>query len=630
MLDIMRKKAGSWIIKILLGIIILVFVFWGVGSFRDKSQNWVASVDGETISYEEYQDAYNNLLEQLRMKFGSTLNDDMIKMFKVKHQALNRLIDQKILINEAKRLRLRVSNEEVVNEIRKISAFHTAEHFDPGLYKKILNRARLTLEGFELRQKNVMILAKLKQVITGGIKVSELEAREWYDWTNRSVKIDYVVFKPEKYKDISVSDKEIDEYFNIHKESYKTEPEIQARYLVFDPGTYKSSVSISDKKLLEYYEALPEEFIKPATVHAKHILIKTEQNDNPEEVEEKRKKALDIFKMIKQGQNFKTLAKKFSQCPSKDNGGDLGTFKKKDMVPAFANKAFSMKTGELSEPVLTQFGWHIIKVEKANKEAVTSFKDAKDKIYNKLSEEIAANLAYDDAQSVYDISFEGDDLVNAANEHNIKIHTTEFFTKNQPVKGVAEPSKFAKLAFSLQLLEISDIGDFGDGYYIIQVVEKKPAKVPELAKVKERVKTDLLIEKKDAAAKDDADKFLTGLKNGKLMEQECKTYGLSNNETVFFKRDDTSVKSGLEKKVSNASFLLSKGKKIPENIIKGQQGYYVIRFKEKKEPDPGLFKEKEIKDMVLQEKNWRFFDSWLSGVRERSEIIIEKRFLEGV
>ena len=202
---------------------------------------------------------------------------------------------------------------------------------------------------------------KLRLFITDCVKVPEEEAREWFVRNNSAIKIDYVLFDPATYKGINPSDKEASDYFEIHKEEYKTEPEVKVRYLRFDPENYKSEVNISNQEIQDYYDANPDEFIEPETVEARHILLKTGQNVSPEMVEAQRKKALEILAMAKKENNFAELAKQYSEGPSKNNGGFLGAFRKKDMVKPFAEKAFSMKPGEISDPVQTRFGWHIIK-----------------------------------------------------------------------------------------------------------------------------------------------------------------------------------------------------------------------------------------------------------------------------
>ena len=199
MLRLMRQQAGSWIIKILLGAIVIVFIFWGVGSFRSQRGGRVALVNGDQITLDEYREAYNNLLEQLRKRFGNNLNEDMIKMLQVRKQALNQLVDNKLLVQEAKRLKFRVSDKELAEAIMKIGAFQRASVFDSRLYNNVLDRLRMTPEEFEIAQREAMLIERLRTLITGGVKVSDQEAMEWFNWTNASVNIDFVLFDPDKY-----------------------------------------------------------------------------------------------------------------------------------------------------------------------------------------------------------------------------------------------------------------------------------------------------------------------------------------------------------------------------------------------------------------------------------------------
>jgi len=376
MLRLMRDKAGNWFIKFLLGAIVIVFVFWGVGSFREKAGGRVATVNGEVITAEEYRKAYNDLIEQLRQNFGGNLNEDMIKVLQVNKQALDRIIDKKLLLSEATLLNFRVSEKELASAIRNIGAFQNAGVFNSRLYQNVLNINSLTPEEFETIQRESMIMAKLKSFVTDGVKVSDPEIREWYYWSNTSTNIDFVLFDPDTYKDITLSPEEIKTYFDESKSSYKTDPLIKARYLHFNPEVYAAGVEIADDEIKTYYAENPEEFKTPETVEARHILRTVGQDASPEDVEKARSKTLEIMKMAKAGKDFAELAKRFSQGPTQSKGGYLGTFEREKMVKPFSDKAFSMKAGEISEPVRTPFGWHIIKIEKVNKGGTRSFEEA--------------------------------------------------------------------------------------------------------------------------------------------------------------------------------------------------------------------------------------------------------------
>ena len=630
MLRLMRKQAGSWLIKILLGAIVIVFVFWGVGSFRAQRGGRVALVNGDQITLDEYTEAYNNLIEQLRRRFGNNLDDAMIKQLQVKRQALNQLIDNKLLVQESKKLKFRVSKKELADAISNIAAFQSAGTFDSRLYRGVLDRLRMTPEAFEEAQKNAMLIDKLKTLITSSAKISGQEALDWYNWINASVNIDFVLFDPDRYKDIHPSDEEIKTFFENHKESYKTDAMVKVRYLKFDPTAYQSKVELSDEEVREYYDDNLETFKQPKTVEARHILIKVDQDADPETVKKTKERALKIMKLAREGKNFAELAKKYSEGPTRDKGGYLGTFKKEAMVKPFADVAFSLKTGEISEPVRTRFGWHIIKVEKVNEASVTSFDDAEKGIQKKLSEDMAKSLAYDDAETVSDNVFQEEDLINAAKERKMKILTTNFFSRKGPIKGINNPLEFASVAFNLDDEEISNVQEYEDGYYILQVADKIKPKIPALDKVKEKVKLDLIKEKQDKKAKADSETLLAALKSGKTIQTESKKYNLKPETTGFFKRNDSIPKIGFEREIAEVAFQLTDKKPFPENVIKGSKGYYVFQFKDRKISDPQNFaKEKEdIKNRLLAQKKSSIFDALLAQIKSKSDITIKEGFLE--
>jgi len=626
----MRQQAGNWLIKVLLGAIVIVFIFWGVGSFRAQRGGRIALVNGDQITLDEYRKVYNNLLERVRKRFGNNLNDDMIKNLQLKKQALNQLIDNKLLVQEAKKLKFRVSDQELADAIMQFGAFQKAGVFDNRLYQNVLDRLRMTPEEFEASQKDAMLIERLKVLITSSVKVSNQEVKEWFNWTNALTNIDFVLFDPNKYKDINPSSEAIKAFFEKHQENYKTDAMVKVRYLKFIPDKYRSKVTIYDDNVRDYFDENQKEFKTPKTVEARHILLRVDQNASPEDVERTRKRALNILKMTREGKEFAELARKYSEGPTKDRGGYLGTFKKESMVTPFAEKAFSMKAGEISEPVRTRFGWHIIKVEKVNDASIISFDEAEKGIRKKLTQERAKNLAYDDAEAAYDISFTGDDLVKAAEERNLKILTTEFFTQKGPEKDIKDRAKFASVAFNLEVMEISDIQEFGGEYYILQVIDKIPPKIPELDTVKQEVEADLVKQRQEAKAQKDANAYLSALKSGKSMSTESRHFNLTPITTGFFKRNDSIPKIGPEREIAKAAFQLTNEIKLPEKIIKGKKGYYVIKFRDRKIPEfEGINKENAvIRQRLLQQKENRTVDALLAQIRSKSEITIKKEFLE--
>jgi len=257
--------------------------------------------------------------------------------------------------------------------------------------------------------------------------------------------------------------------------------------------------------------------------------------------------------------------------------------------------------------------------------------DARKKITTKLTRERARALAYDQAEQVYDSSFEGDDLVRNAADRQMTVHETEFFTRSKgPVKGVTDPAKFAAAAFELNLMEISEIKEFGNSIYLLQVIEKMEPAIPEFKTVAAKVKADLIKEKQEEKAGQDAEKFLAALKEGQALAVVSERFGLKPESTGFFNRNAPIPNIGYNLELASAAFGLSGTDKLPEKPFQVNNSYYVIQFRAKKKPpDEDFEKEKDqIIERLLQQKRFKTIENWLAEKRKSSEITIEETFIE--
>jgi peptidyl-prolyl cis-trans isomerase D len=623
MLYLMRKHATSWIIKFLLSAIVIVFVFWGVGSFREGNVNRVAEVNGNVITLDQYYEAYNNVIEGYKQQFGDNLDESMLKALNIKQQVVNTLIERELVFQEAQRLNIRVTDEELARSIQSISYFQKDGIFDNRFYVNVLRRNRMTPEQFEASQRQSLLLSKLRELVIGSVKVDESEAREWYNYENETVNLDFIAFETEKYTNIDISDEAIETYYNENLEDYKTELEIKVAYVLFAKKKYEPSITIEDEQIQSYFESNKEEFATPKTVEARHILLKVDAAEGSEPDLAAKTRAQDVYKKtIEKDADFAELAKEFSEGPSKDRGGYLGTFKKEDMVKPFSDKAFSMKKDEISEPVRTSFGWHIIKVENVNEATALTLGSATPKIRMQLTSEAADNMAYDAAEDFYDTLY-GDTLVAAAQAKGISAIVTEFFGNRGPNSVFRDRYSFSRAAFELEKDQISEIQGFESGYYIIQLLEKKEPFVQKLIVVKDRVEKDLLNKNKMDLAFNDAVDCLATIRSSADPE---KSYSFFN--TGFFKRNETIPEIGYEKEINTAAFSLTEKEPLAYTALKGAKGYYVIRLKERQFPDDESFKDSlnSVKDTLRSKRENRLFEGWIGRLKMNSKIEIEERF----
>jgi len=384
MLRYLRENTGNWIIKFFLGIIIIVFIFLGVGSMNANKRNQVATVNDQTITFAEYRDAYQRMIQRLQQQFGNSLNDDLIKSMNVKQYAVDSLIDQKLLELEAQKLKIVVSDEELKQSLLSIKAFQKDGAFDMDLYKRVLGQNGMSPETFEAVQRNTIRNTKLQRMVASGITVGDQEAQAWYSFNNTKVGIDYVVIDPASFSDILASEDQIRAQYDDHHDLYMSEPKRKVAFLVFAPNEFESQVKIDDASLRDFYDQNQAQFTTPEQVEASHILIRVDENADEPTVAKAKDEAMSVYDKAVNSVDFAELAKAYSQGPSAASGGYLGRFDRNSMVKPFADAAFAMKPGDVSLPVRTRFGWHIIKVTDKTPETVTPFETAKVQIQKNL------------------------------------------------------------------------------------------------------------------------------------------------------------------------------------------------------------------------------------------------------
>ncbi len=631
MLSIMRRQAGSWIIKALLFAIVVVFVFWGVGSFRNRGSNRVADINGEIITYDVYHQAYERLREQYRRVYGNSFDEQMLKAMNLEQQALDQIIQRVLMLQEAKRLNIQATDEILDETIAKIPAFQKNGVFDEAQAEYVLSQNRMTTAEFRNSMREGMIIEKLQALVVNGILATKAEAKEWYDWYNAEADLNYLLFTNQRHKDITLSDDEIAEYFKANENNYLTEPEVKVNYLFFDPLTYKDQIKVSQEDIDTYYQRHQEEFKSEKTVEARHILLKLDANADEKTVAARKLEAEKIYKLAIEGKPFDELAKKYSEDSTKDQGGYLGAFKKDAMVKPFADKAFAMKAGEISEPIRTRFGWHVIKVEKVNEATTQSLEQASNSIRAKLIAEKAKAMAKEKADEIYNSVNEGDDLAAVAQSHQLNIKTTDFFTaRNFKEQGISDGKAFADTAFGLKKMSISDTVDLGNGYALLQVVDRREASIPPLETIKEKVRADLSQKRQKEMAKADAEACLAELKKGKSLEEEATAYDLKPLSTGFFKRSGSIPGIGYDPQVSQAVFTLNDSNKLPDKVYEGKQGWYVIQLKARRPPEAEGFEKESgaIITRLTEQKKQATTQEWIRDLKAKGKIEINTKMIK--
>jgi peptidyl-prolyl cis-trans isomerase D len=618
------KKLSITLWLVIASFILTIFLVWGKGSLgTGGASNIVATVEGKEIHQRELQMTRNRLYNFYRNLYKDKFTEDLVKNLNLERMALESLIEKELLLAEAEKRGMKVSEEELLDTITKYQVFQKDGKFDPDQYKFVLLRSGITPQEFEESIQEDLLIQKLEAAIQDGIKVSDKEVEMEYRLQNEKVKIEYVTIKPSTFqKDVTVTDEEIARYYEEHKEDFKTPDRVRVNYLYIDPQTFTDQVTVEESEIQDYFDQHRDQFPKEKRIKARHILFKVPPGGDPEKEQEVKKRAEEVLQKIKEGADFAAMARQYSEEPgAAENGGDLGYFTKGKMVEPFEKAAFSLKKGEVSDLVRTEFGYHIIKVEDVLGE--NPYEEAKPGIQTILKREKAQEVARQRADEVYQKALETKDLKQTAEATGLPLKTSNLFARMEPVgpeMGILIP--FQEAAFTLSPGEISQVVEVpGAGFYILQLVEKKDSYIPSLEEAREQVKEKIIDNKAMELAEKKANEFLAELKAGASWEALLEKYQLTPVKPEPFNRrwflNDMADKS---EEIIRTAFSLEVNQ--VSDPIKTPGGFVLLKVVEKPGIDEKKFQEEKenLRRSLLQQKQSTAYREFIEELKKKANI----------
>jgi peptidyl-prolyl cis-trans isomerase D len=625
MLSLMRRQAKSWLIKFLIGIISLVFIFYFGYSFTSRREQKVATVNGEVITRLAFDKEYRDMVESFRRQYGDAWNDNLVKVLDLKNRALQDLINRKLISQEARKLGFDVTKTEVQKAIMAYPAFQINGQFDVRRYQALLDQNRMKPEDFEQGIAQELLQEKLRQFLLTFLPVTHEGLLDAYTLGHQQIRISYLLISPQKFKSTVKADPAaMEDYFKKHQEDYRVPEKIKLAYITIDPAQFKDQAKVSEREVKEYYNYNIDSFKIPEKICARHILFRLKKNETEAEAAKIRKKAETVLKMARAGKDFAKLAEKYSEGPTRKNGGDLGCFSRGKMVKPFEEAAFKLKKGQISGLVKTQFGYHIIKVEDIHPGRTKPLDEVRSEIEDNLKKSETADLAHEKGLSLLDQMPYEVDLGKYAAENKVPMRYTDFFSLKDPIPGIGGDEKLRESLFSLQKDEASELIEIKGKFYIFQVADRKPSYLPKLKDVENSVKADcekyLAMEK----AKSVAETYLHELKEGKHWKQVASAAGVTPQVTAFFTRQGPVPEIGYDQKLIEAAFHLNKDRPYPDRIFESPAGAFVIRWQAYKGIDQKKFQEEkeQFRFSLLRLKQRTTFEYWLDALRKRAQVTV--------
>ncbi len=629
MLNVLRKQAQSTLIQGVVLVIVIVFVFWGVGANMNNNRNSVATVNGEEISYQDFQRAYDRTVENFRQQFGGSLPPGLLEGMAIKQQVVAQLIQTELLRQGGQKMGITVSELAVQKDVEKMDVFQQDGHFDLNRYRDVLSQNRMTPTSFEDGLKADLQTKRVTDGIGAFAVVPDSAVQDYLAYNGEEIKLDYVALSPDDFMEkVEVKEDELAAWFDKNKEKYRSDPKVQLEYLFFKYEDDSEQVKLSEEDLRDRYESEKASYQKPEQRHARHILIKVAEGDDASVKAAQQKKAEKVLALARQGKEFAELAKEYSEGPTKERGGDLGFFARGRMVPAFDQAVFSMKVGDVSDLVETPFGFHIIKLEEILPASTRSFEQVKDNLSVAITKEKARGLTFKRGSKTYEEIMRAGSLDKYGEQGKEKVEITDFFARSEPPPGITADPQFLKAVFTLNRGELSSLIELPEGYAIVFVKDIQEPAVPELNEVRERVVADYTAEQAaELAAKSAADLLAAGREKGSL--KGAVGPDLSVQTTEYLKRSAPASK-GLPAQVLKDGFAMSWKEKLAKAPVHVGKTYYVYEITDRRlSTDPVDEADQEkIREQLLGSARSELISSWLTEVQKSAEIWTNETLLQ--
>jgi peptidyl-prolyl cis-trans isomerase D len=637
-LKFMRRNARATWVRFTFMAIVLVFIFWGIGAgvgMMGDRADVVARVNRDTIDPTHFRRAEANLERMYQQIYKDSMPPEMLKALDLPGKALDQLIRTSLLQQEAARIGLQVGDEELAESIQSMPVFQDGGAFLKERYLAVLRAQNPPIQPgeFEAAQRDDLLVRKIDDIVGAGVQVTDAELKEQYHAENDRVDLDFARVKASDFADqVHPADADLQTYFDAHQEDFRVPERVRIEFLAYKPAAFESEVTVSDVDAQDYYDTHREKFDKPEEVQARHILLNLGPNAKDDEKAKVRKQAEEILAQAKGGADFAELAKQHSQDPgSASKGGDLGFFKRGQMVPAFDQAAFALAPGQISELVESPFGFHIIKVEAKHAAETPTLDQVRSQVVDAIKQERSRDVAGNHARADRDKVVSGGgslDAVGAAN--GVTLMNPPAFARTELIAGIGREAKLSDAAFASAVNDIPDVIETPGAFYVLRIAEKIPSRIPELATVRDDVDKAFHKQKTEELAKAKADGLLAALKQQNNFGAFAAANGLTVEQTGPFTRAGTYVpKLGTQADLKKAAFELTKDHPVAPAVYQATGDAVLAALKEIVPADDAKFEEQKdtLRQQTIERRRGLVSEQFVNELKARARIEINQDVL---
>ncbi len=552
MLQAIRERATGILGYGIIALISVVFALWGIENYITTTVNdAIAVVNGEEISIQQFQDRFNRYRSRMQAQFGNVLERNYFDQPLIRRQFLDSMIEDEVIRQAAVAAGLDVTGDRLIREINDIEAFKVAGEFSSDVYLSLLAQQGMTPQRFEQELREGILIGELESVIGATAAALPGELARARRLTDQQRTFRYVTLSAEEFAErVTVADEDVEQYYRDRESEFMEPERVTIEYLELAADALEIEAEASEATLLQRYEDQKSRFLVPERRLTSHILIEVPENAPAEVVIAAEERARGLAERARAGEAFETLAKEHSDdAGSAAAGGDLDWVERGVMVSAFEEALFAMEAGEISDPVNTVYGFHVIKLREIEPARGKSFEEAREELAEEYRDNEAERRFLELQDRLYDLTYEDQgSLAPAAAALELEIRTAGPFSRAGG-EGLAADPQVLEAAFSDLVLEAGSNSDpltlEGNRVVVLRLRERFPETLKPLEDVSDEIRATLVEQRSRELARAAAEELLARVRSGSDLAAEADAAGRELKQADAVGRSGGGVDPGL-------------------------------------------------------------------------------------
>lgn len=629
MLQAMRDRVTGWIAYIIVFLISIPFALWGIQQYFGGGEDVPAATVNDTeISQRSFEYEYARTRQQLLESFGGQLPPGLADDQQLKSEVLERLINEELLTQHAGEFNYRVADPDLGAMIRSLQAFQENGEFTKRAYEAQLRSQGMTPAEFEGRLRNALRLEQLQNGVRASALITDEQLQALYRLEAQQRELAYLVLPRSNYTDrVVLQEDELKRYYDANAARFMRPERVKLNYIELSVEQLANTVPVDDALLEQLYEEYRNTFVPQEKRQARHILVRVPEDAGEDKALQAKVRLLEARERIRAGESFAEVAKDVSDDPgSAAQGGDLGQVERGMMVAPFEEALFALEVGEISEPVKTRFGWHLIQLEAVESTKPQSLQQVGERLKRDYQLREAENRFYDLAESLATEAYEQpDSLLPAAEALGLTVQQTDWVTRGTG-EGIAASARVRTAAFSEEVLKQginSEMLELDSNHVAaVRVAEHQSAAQRSFDDVRDEVEAALRAQKVDELMAADVAALREAVAAGEDMAALAEQYAAELQQTGLIGRGAAEVPAA----IVGAAFGMGRETEGPEaltsvSLADGDRA--VLRLLTVKDPDPAAMPEQMKAQLVaLLQRRYaeRDFGALLAAMKTKAEI----------